>query len=159
LTCGSLLDISGYVTVPGEDQESSEAESVPQAMSQTKTSDRAFSKIRRELKEEEAAAASPALQLMLLDRIEEFRAELADVKPFRDKFETAERARQVLQEKLKTRIASDVIFGISLSAGSLLIGQVKALWETPPYGVMALGIGVVLILGGIATRIITLLKL
>lgn len=140
------------------EHETAEPGAEPHSVEQIKSSDRAFSKMRRELREEEAVIASTAIQLMLLDRVEQLQAEINNLKPFRERFHEADKRREVLTEKLKVRVASDVIFGLCLSIGSISLGFAKPLWDNPPFGALMIILGGVLIIGAIVSRIITLRK-
>src|SRR4051794_19232322 len=90
----------------------------------------AFAKVRGELTEEEFA--SPAVSRMLLDRISDLRLQLQEEKPFRTRFHTADKEKAVLEEKFKVRISSEVIFGVCLTAGSVLISIAPTLKESSP---------------------------
>jgi hypothetical protein len=114
---------------------------------------RALSKLRRELSEEEFA--SPAVQRMLLERIEQLEFELTTEKPFRDLYHKVNTERAVLLEKLKVRIANDVVFGVTLSVASVLFGVVPALWDKAPYGTLAMRLGIALMIGAVISRLIT----
>ncbi len=93
---------------------------------------------------------------MLLDRIFDMRQQLRGEAEFRAQFHEADKERAVLKEKLKTRIASEIMFGFALTVGSLLIGFAPSLWSTWPYGAIMLWSGIGLLLTGLVTHAIIL---
>lgn len=114
---------------------------------------RAFSKLRRELTDEELS--SPAVQRLLLDDIERLEKENGKLSDYQDSYYAADKKAAVLSEKLKTNIAHDVIFGVCLTIGAALIGFSPSLWgPDKPHGWISLALGVVLIIGGIASKMV-----
>ena len=71
---------------------------------------RAFSKLRRELTDEELS--SPAVQRMLIDDIERLEKENGRLSDYQDSYYAADKNSAVLNEKLKTSVAQEVIFGV-----------------------------------------------
>ena len=114
---------------------------------------RAFSKLRRELSDEELA--SPAVQRLLLDEIERLEKENNIMSGYQDSYYEADKSSAVLKEKLKTNIAHDIIFGVCLCVGAVLIGFAPSLWAPDkPHGWNVVAIGSVLIIGGIASKVV-----
>jgi hypothetical protein len=134
----------------------SEAGSVQEPAHVEKLSRDAFAKVRGELTEEEFA--SPVVSRMLLDRISDLRSQLQEEKPFRARFHQADKERAVLEEKFKTRISSEVMFGVCLSAGSVLISVAPTLPATSHFPTILLWTGIILFLGAVISRIIILKK-
>jgi len=112
---------------------------------------RAFTKIRRELLEDELS--SPSVQRMLLDELERLEEEKSSLIDYRSHFHTADKNAAILAEKLKANVSQEIIFGVCLSIGAAVLGYVPSLWDSQPDGYMALGIGIVLILAGIASKV------
>lgn len=114
---------------------------------------KAFSKLRRELSDEELM--SPAVQRLLIDDIERLEKENGKLSLFQDSFHEADKKSEVLNEKLKTHIAVEITFGVCLSIGAALIGLAPSLWDpAKPYGWASIALGVVLIIGGIASKVV-----
>lgn len=114
---------------------------------------KAFSKLRRELTDEELS--SPAVQRMLLDDIERLEKETEKLGGYQDRYYVAETKAAVLNEKLKVNVAHDVIFGVCLTVGSAIVGFAPSLWlPDKPYGWIAIGLGMSLIIGGIASKVV-----
>lgn len=111
---------------------------------------RSLSRIRRELSEEELS--SPAAQRLLIDEIERLDEERADLIDYRDRFYATERRAAILEEKTKTTIASDIIFGTCLTVGAASIGYAPAAWEQQPTGWIFIILGSLLIVGGMIAR-------
>ena len=111
---------------------------------------RSLSKVRRELSEEEFN--SPAALRMLIDEVERLDEECADLIDYRERFYSAERRGAILEEKLKARIASDIIFGTCLAVGAAAIGYAPATWTQQPTGWIFLILGGLLIIGGTIAR-------
>ena len=114
---------------------------------------RAFSKLRRELTDEELS--SPAVQRLLIDDIERLEKENGRLGEYQDSFYSADKKAAVLNEKLRPSVAQEVIFGVCLTVGAALIGFSPSLWaDDKPYGEISLAFGVILILGGIASKVV-----
>ncbi|HEX8897249.1 MAG TPA: hypothetical protein VF751_01005, partial [Chthoniobacterales bacterium] len=88
-----------------------------------------FAKVRPELSEDEFA--TPAVSRLLLDRIADLKSQLHEERPFRTKYHEVDKERAILQEKFKTRISSEVMFGFCLAIGTLLVGLAPVLTVKP----------------------------
>lgn len=114
---------------------------------------RAFSKLRRELSDDELS--SPAVQRLLIDDIERLEKENGKLVDYQDSYHETDKKTAVLNEKLKTNIAHEVIFGVCLTVGAALIGFTPSLWDpNKPHGWISIALGVVLIVGGIASKVV-----
>lgn len=122
----------------------------PEKAIETPKARRAFSKVRRELSEEELS--SPAVHRLLLDEIDQLEQQVVELSEFRDRFHKTDKEKAVLEERLRISIASEIIFGVCLTIGAALIGLTPFLWTTKPQGHLSLGIGIILIIGGIISR-------
>lgn len=114
---------------------------------------RAFSKLRRELTDEELS--SPAVQRLLLDDIERLEKENGKLIDYQDSFYKADKKSAVLDEKLKTNVAQEVIFGVCLTVGAALLGFTPSVWvPDKPHGWISLALGFVLITGGVVSKVV-----
>ena len=114
-----------------------------------------FNKVRRELSDDELS--SPAVQRLLLDDIERLEKENEKSSVYQDKYHETDKKAAVLNEKLKSNVAQDVIFGVCLTVGAALIGVAPSLWTLDKsYGWYSVALGVVLIMCGIASKVVKL---
>ena len=114
---------------------------------------KAFSKLRRELSDDELS--SPAVQRLLIDDIERLEKDNGKLSDYQDSYYEADKRAAVLSEKLKTNVAQDVIFGVCLTVGAAIIGFAPSLWlPDKPYGLISVALGVILIIGGIASKVV-----
>ncbi len=111
---------------------------------------RSFSKLRRELDEEELNTT--AVQKLLIDEIERLERENVDLLDYRDKFYQSDKSKAVLEQKLKINISQEIIAGGCMTVGAASLGYAPALWASQPAGWIAIAFGGVLILGGIAAK-------
>ena len=109
-----------------------------------------FSRVTRRLTEEELL--TPAGLRFLLDESERLHTEAAELQKFRDRYYQAEKARAILEQKLRVSLAQDVTFGLCLSVGTLLWGVAPSIWGTPPFGLVLMLVGATLILCGIIAK-------
>jgi hypothetical protein len=115
-------------------------------------SHRAFSRLKRELSDEELS--SPGVQKLLLDYLAKADDEIATLKSFRDRFYESDKRHGVLEEKLKINTSAEVISLGSLAVGSAALGYAPSLWSTAHGGPIAIAFGMVLILAGIGAKVI-----
>jgi len=102
-----------------------------------------FSKVRREVTEEELMTNSTALRL-ILGQLDQAELRVGELSEYQEKSHKADIKVAVLEEQLKTSRAIEVMFAICLTFGSLLIGL------TPSYGLYAFLTGAVLFIVGVA---------
>jgi hypothetical protein len=138
--------------VPSSDAQPDEAGSKPIVGDETPKSHRAFSRLKRELSDEELS--SPGVQKLLLDYLAQADDENATLKSYRDRFHDADKRNGVLEEKLKTNAATEMISVGSLAVGAAALGYAPSLWSTPHGGLFALAFGTVLIVVGILAKVI-----
>lgn len=113
---------------------------------------RAFINLRRELSDEELS--SPAVQRMLVDEIERIEQDNIRLSKFQDLYYEADRESAVLREKLKINLSQEVIFGVCLTVGAALISFAPLLWKHEPLGWISIALGVILIIGGVASKVV-----
>jgi hypothetical protein len=95
------------------DQQPDESGSKPITPEDVPKSHRALSRLKRELSDDELS--SWGVQKLLLDYLERAGEENAELKPFREKYHQADKRLGVLEEKLKSNTAVEI-----LSSGSLV---------------------------------------
>jgi hypothetical protein len=113
---------------------------------------RAFTNVRRELSDEELS--SPAVQRMLIDDIERIEKEKNELSEYQVKFHEADKKSAILEEKVKSSVSQEVIFSVCLTVGSAALGYAPSVWSTQPTGWISIVFGVVLIIGGIASKVV-----
>ncbi len=107
----------------------------------------ALSNLRRELSEDELK--SPAVQRMLLDKVDTLETDVDELGQFRDKFYSAKEEAAVLRERLRASGPRD----ICLAVGAGIIGLVPSLSSGPSLGMWIAGvIGAVLILSAVLAK-------
>src|ERR1700690_4227555 len=114
------------------DAQPDEAGSKPITGEETPKSHRAFSRLKRELSDEELG--SPGFQKLLLDYLAQADDENAALKSYRDRFHEADKRNGVLEKKLKTDTAAEVISMGSLAVGAAALGYAPSLWSTSHAG-------------------------
>jgi len=98
---------------------------------------------------------SSAVQRMLIDDIERLEKEKFDLTEYQDKYHNSDKKAAVLEEKLKASVAQEVIFGVCLTVGAAAIGYAPTVWDpNKPTGWIAIVFGVVLIIGGIVSKVV-----
>jgi hypothetical protein len=117
-----------------------------------KVSRRALSRLKRELTDEELSSAG--VQKMLLESLARAEEENEELKTFRDKYYGADKQLSVLQEKLKTSAALEVVSMGTLAAGTAAMAYAPTLWASQPSGWIVLAFGVVLTAVGIFAKVI-----
>jgi hypothetical protein len=104
----------------------------------------ALSGIRRDLTDEELS--TPGARKLLIDRLDQTEMQVVELKEFRDRFYTADKQVAVLMEKIKQDTAAEVLYGVVLSVGAILVGLTPSTWRTQPFGWISLLAGVALII-------------
>jgi hypothetical protein len=117
-----------------------------------KVSRRALSRLKRELTDEELSSAG--VQKMLLESLARAEEENEELKTLRDKYYGADKQLSVLQEKLKTSAALEVVSMGTLAAGTAAMAYAPTLWASQPSGWIVLAFGVVLTAVGIFAKVI-----
>lgn len=111
-----------------------------------------FAKLRRELSDDELAA--PAVQKLLLDDIDRLENEATSLRDFRDKYHLADKQSAILKEKLTIHVSQEVVHLGCFSVGSASLGYAYNLWNSQPAGWIAIAFGVVLVVAGIAAKVL-----
>lgn len=111
----------------------------------------AFSKIRRELSEQDLA--TPGVQKMLLEELERAESKLESAESYSDKFHAADKEAGILRQQLKTQKAQEVLYAAGIAVGSVMIGLGLSLWSAKGGWLVPL-LGLVLLGGSLVSRII-----
>lgn len=109
-----------------------------------------YTNIKRELSEEELK--SPAVQKLLLNEHDKLEQRIAEIEGYIERFHTSDKLRAILEEKLKTSNAYEILYSFCLTAGSALAGISGIFWDKNGY--LLLIIGFIFILGGIISKIV-----
>lgn len=114
----------------------------------------AFREIRRELTV--AELSNSGVHKLILDRLDGALALSERLSSFETRFHEKDKQVDILQEKLKKRVGLDLAWGAGVSIGLALVTLAPAVWNVQPswIGTVFLAIGVLLIAGGIAIRVL-----
>lgn len=113
---------------------------------------RALSRLKRELTDEELN--SSGVPKLLLDSLERAEEENAELKSFRDKYYESDKQKAILGEKLKTRVALEIVSTGCVAVGAAAIVYAPVGWEHQPNGEIALGFGIVMTIVGIVAKVV-----
>ncbi|MDR3456116.1 MAG: hypothetical protein P4N60_01615 [Verrucomicrobiae bacterium] len=135
------------------DQDSSPQQGQAAPESAPSKAKQAYSKLRRELNEDELKENSAAIRFLLkdLDRLYDEGNELKD---FRERFHACDKDKAVLEAKKGQKITVQIIKDVCFVAGGSMVGLAPTLWITPYAGLTTLLLGISLIICGIVCRII-----
>lgn len=114
---------------------------------------RALTTARRELSDKELL--SPVIPKMLLDEIDRLEEDKTELAGFRNRFYDADKKVAVLEQKQKIDIAQEIVSLTCLTIGGAALGYAPSVWASQPTGAIALGFGIVLVLGGIIAKALT----
>jgi len=135
--------------MPTDEVQPDDAGAEPVSLQQPKAR-RALSRLKRELTDEELS--SPGVQKLLLDSLERSEEENAALKRFRDKFYESDKQKGVLEEKLKTHVALEMVSTGCIAVGAAALVYVPVAWAHQPDGGIALGFGIVMTIVGVAAK-------
>jgi hypothetical protein len=121
-----------------------------------------YSNIQRSITEDDLKA--PAVQRILLSEVDKLESKTYSLETslkesilannsLRDMFHTVDKEKSILEEKLKTNKAQEVLYSFCLTSGSIIIGLSKIVWNQGLGGIF-LALGLFLIIGGLVTKII-----
>lgn len=119
-----------------------------------------YSNLKREISEEDLK--TPAVQRILLGEVdklenkfivieEELKEKQAELNSLRMSYHQIDKEKVVLEEKVKKSKSQEILYSFCLSAGSVIIGFAKAVWDQGLGGIF-LALGMFLIIGGIITK-------
>lgn len=109
-----------------------------------------YANVRRALSEEELA--SPAVQRLLLSDYDRVERECERLKSFEDEYHKCDKRVAVLEEKLKTSTASEILYTCCVSIGSVLAGVSSIYWNNR--GWLLLCIGIALVIGSVIYKLV-----
>ncbi len=135
-------------------QVAAEAQAAPPAAAEVAppTGRQAFRGLRRQLTDDELK--SPGTHKLMLDQLDRADADCDRLQAYVERFHEADKRAAVLDEKLRTQTAIDVAFGVGVGLGGTLVGAAPLVWSHQPAGYIALGLGLLLIGGAIAVKVI-----
>ena len=116
------------------------------------TGRRAFRSIRRELTQEELG--QPGAHKFLLADLERSEERCDQLEQFVSRYHEADKRAAVYEEKLRTVAAVDVAFGVGVGLGGAVMGLAPSVWDAKYAGPIALVVGLLLISGGAAVKVI-----
>jgi hypothetical protein len=94
-------------------------------------------------------------QKCILDMLNRAEGECNDLKEYRLKYHAADKQGGILEEKLKSNKINEVMFGVGVGVGCTIMGLTPFFWELKTlYGIITLGVGVVLTGGATLGRIL-----
>jgi hypothetical protein len=103
---------------------------------------------------DEAELTNPAVLRFLLADIDRLRDELSELRPFREQSYRLSTRVAVLEEETKSILSFEILSAAGLAVGAALVGYSRYLWDSPPNGYFALAFGIVLMVGGLAARLV-----
>ena len=132
-----------------KEQDDSRKDKSTEKGNESSKSRKAFSKLRRELSEEELN--SPAVQKLLLDNLDQLENMNFELEIYEENFHIVDKEKAVLQEKLKSSQSSEILYTFTLTIGAAIIGLAPTFWATG-YGVLVIIVGFLLVMGGIISK-------
>lgn len=111
-----------------------------------------FRNIARQLQPEELC--HPGVVKLIIENLDRAEEEAEEFKSYIEKFHQADVERSVLKEKLKASKAIEVAFAVGVGLGGVIIGLAPTFWDASSRGPIALAVGILLVIGGIAVRVI-----
>lgn len=114
---------------------------------------RAFSKLNRELQEEDLS--NRGTQRLILNELDKYEICKKQLEQYKDKFHAADKENAVLSARIRSSTFFEITNSALLTIGSILVGLTPSiLKEGKPYYLtwIILGIGIVALIGSIATK-------
>lgn len=138
---------------PDEEQTGEAIEAAPTSTTIATTGKRqAFRDIRRQITE--ADLANPGVMRLVLENLERADAECEILSGFVDRYYAADKQAAVLNEKLRTQTALEVLFGIGVGLGGAIVGITPLFWDGTSKGPITLAVGLLLVGGSTVARIV-----
>lgn len=122
----------------------------PEPAGKGTSSRRSFAKLRRELSDEELA--SPAVQRMLIDEIEQLDLARIEGQQYRGRFHDADKQCAILQERFKTKVSVEILHVGCVTVGAAALGYAPSIWSSQPTGWIVAIFGGLLIVAGLAAK-------
>jgi hypothetical protein len=108
--------------------------------------------IRRELQEGELT--NPGVQRLILEDLETAERECEALGEYVERFHEADKRAAVLEEKLRTNTALEILFAVGIGMGFVILGLAPYFWDATLRGPAALCVGAVLIVGSVVGRVV-----
>lgn len=138
---------------PDVEPEDAPAAGASAVVPKANSSRRSFSNLRRELTDEELTSA--AVQRMLLDEIERLDGECDDLRATREKFHACDKRVGVLEERFKSKISLEIMHVTCFLLAGSALGYAASNWSSQQnLSIVALTVGVILSIAGIAAKVI-----
>jgi hypothetical protein len=112
----------------------------------------AFRDIRRQLQEQELG--NPGVQKLLLEELETADTRCEILEAYVDRFHQADKRAGVLEEKLRSQTAFEILFGAGVGLGCAIVGLAPLFWDATSKGPIALAVGILLVIGATVARIV-----
>jgi hypothetical protein len=138
--------------MPSSDVQPDEVGSKPIGSEEAPKSHRAFSRLKRELSDEDLSA--PGVQKLLLESLAQSEEEISALKSFRDKYYQADKRNAVLEANRKVDVAAEILSTGTIAVGAAALVYGPSEWSHQPTGAIALAFGAVLTLIGILAKVI-----
>jgi len=106
--------------------------------------------VARELNDKELSG--PVVQKMLLDEVDRLETELSSAKQYLERFYEADKAKAVLEERVKESNSYEILYNGCIIGGSILLGFVPNIWNSQPLGIIIAIVGVVLVVGALWSK-------
>lgn len=110
-----------------------------------------YAGIKRQISEDDLQ--SPAVQRILLGEVDKLETKITSLEEYVEKFHISDKKSAILEEKLKSVKADEVLYGLCLTIGSVIIGLSSMIW-TMGYGMIAIAVGTLLLCGGLISKVI-----
>ncbi|HEX8245574.1 MAG TPA: hypothetical protein VF541_18830 [Longimicrobium sp.] len=94
------------------------------------------------------------MQKLILDDLERADAECDQLRSYVNRFHEADKRAAILEERLHTNNAIEVLFGSGVGLGGAVMGLAPLFWNEQPKGVLALSLGLLLILAAVTARVV-----
>ena len=112
----------------------------------------AFSRLKRELSDDDLN--SPGVQKLLLDYLARAEEAVAALNSFRDKYHDADKRIGVLEEKLKVHRAAEVLSTGTIAIGAAALVYGPSTWNIQPAATISVIFGAVLTVVGVLAKVI-----
>ena len=113
---------------------------------------KAFRDIRRQLSDDDLT--SPGVQKLILDELERTETDCDALRGYVERYHEADKRAAILESRLVTQTALEILFAVGIAAGGILIGLAQPLWAQGALGQIVLGIGAILVVSSAVARII-----
>jgi hypothetical protein len=91
---------------------------------------------------------------LIIENLDRAELECETLQVYVEKYHQADKNCGIYEERAKTSTAIEVAFAVFVGLGCAIIGLVPSFWDQTSRGPLALGIGILLVVGGIVTRVI-----